>query len=254
MSAVQNQGADLELEITPDYQLALDAVERGDPYIFISGKAGTGKTTLISHLRKTIAGNVVVLAPTGVAALQVRGVTIHSFFRLPPRLIFPEEDIKPLRSSRERQLYKDIRLLIIDEISMVRADLVDAIDLFLRENGPQKGEPFGGIQVMFVGDLFQLPPVVSSSDMHILHERGYEGPYFFCAMALHRKEITMIELTKIFRQKDAHFAQLLNQIRINEDIEVALETINDACFAKAAEPDPLTITLTTTNASPIQST
>jgi ATP-dependent DNA helicase PIF1 len=90
MSAVQNQGADLELEITPDYQLALDAVERGDPYIFISGKAGTGKTTLISHLRKTIAGNVVVLAPTGVAALQVRGVTIHSFFRLPPRLIFPE--------------------------------------------------------------------------------------------------------------------------------------------------------------------
>ena len=248
MSAVQNQGADLELEITPDYQLALDAVERGDPYIFISGKAGTGKTTLISHLRKTIAGNVVVLAPTGVAALQVRGVTIHSFFRLPPRLIFPEEDIKPLRSSRERQLYKDIRLLIIDEISMVRADLVDAIDLFLRENGPQKGEPFGGIQVMFVGDLFQLPPVVSSSDMHILHERGYEGPYFFCAMALHRKEITMIELTKIFRQKDAHFAQLLNQIRINEDIEVALETINDACFAKAAEPDPMTITLTTTNA------
>ena len=248
MSAVQNQGADLELEITPDYQLAIDAVERGDPYIFISGKAGTGKTTLISHLRKTIAGNVVVLAPTGVAALQVRGVTIHSFFRLPPRLIFPEEDIKPLRSSRERQLYKDIRLLIIDEISMVRADLVDAIDLFLRENGPQKGEPFGGIQIMFVGDLFQLPPVVSSSDMHILHERGSEGPYFFCAMALHRKEITMIELTKIFRQKDAHFAQLLNQIRINEDIEVALETINDACFAKAAEPDPLTITLTTTNA------
>jgi len=248
MSVVEKQGADLELEITPDYQLALDAVERGDPYIFISGKAGTGKTTLISHLRKTLAGNVVVLAPTGVAALQVRGVTIHSFFRLPPRLIFPEEDIKPLRSSRERQLYKDIRLLIIDEISMVRADIVDAIDLFLRENGPQKGEPFGGIQVMFVGDLFQLPPVVSSSDMHILHERGYEGPYFFCAMALHRKEITMIELTKIFRQKDVHFAQLLNQIRINEDIEVALETINETCFAKAAEPDPLTITLTTTNA------
>jgi MoxR-like ATPase len=156
MSAVQNQGADLELEITPDYQLALDAVERGDPYIFISGKAGTGKTTLISHLRKTISGNVVVLAPTGVAALQVRGVTIHSFFRLPPRLIFPEEDIKPLRSSRERQLYKDIRLLIIDEISMVRADLVDAIDLFLRENGPKKGEPFGGIQIMFVGDLISI--------------------------------------------------------------------------------------------------
>ncbi|MDP3620572.1 MAG: AAA family ATPase, partial [Polynucleobacter sp.] len=237
-----------EIEITPDYQLALDAIERRDPYIFISGKAGTGKTTLISHLRKTVPGNVVVLAPTGVAALQVRGVTIHSFFRFPPRLIFPEEDIKPLRSARERQLYKDIRLLIIDEISMVRADVVDAIDLFLRENGPQKGMPFGGIPIMFVGDLFQLPPVVSSSDMQILHERGYDGPYFFCANALHRKEITMVELSKIFRQKDADFAGLLNQIRINEDIENALAILNGACHGKTEETDPLTITLTTTNA------
>lgn len=247
-SSLSNQSSDPELEITPDYQLALDAIERRDPYIFISGKAGTGKTTLISHLRKTVPGNVVVLAPTGVAALQVRGVTIHSFFRFPPRLIFPEEDIKPLRSSRERQLYKDIRLLIIDEISMVRADVVDAIDLFLRENGPQKGMSFGGIPVMFVGDLFQLPPVVSSSDMQILHERGYEGPYFFCANALHRKEITMVELSKIFRQKDVDFAGLLNQIRINEDIEHALAVLNSSCYGKAEESDPLTITLTTTNA------
>ena len=138
-----------EIEITPDYQAVIEAIERHDPYIFVSGKAGTGKTTLIGYLRETIPGNVVVVAPTGVAALQVKGVTIHSFFRLPPRLIFPEEDIKPLRDKR---LYKDIRLLIIDEISMVRADVVDAMDLFLRENGPQKGKPFGGIQVMFVGD------------------------------------------------------------------------------------------------------
>jgi hypothetical protein len=104
-----------DIEVTPDYQAVIDAIERRDPYIFVSGKAGTGKTTLIGYLRETISGNVVVVAPTGVAALQVKGVTIHSFFRLPPRLIFPEEDIKPLRDKR---LYKDIRLLIIDEISM----------------------------------------------------------------------------------------------------------------------------------------
>jgi len=233
------------IEITPEYQEVIDAIERHDPYIFVSGKAGTGKTTLIGYLREHIHGNVVVVAPTGVAALQVKGVTIHSFFRLPPRLIFPEEDIKPLKDKR---LYKDIRLLIIDEISMVRVDVVDAIDLFLRANGPQKSEPFGGIQVMFVGDLFQLPPVVSQADMQVLSERGYEGPYFFCANVLHRKDVTMVELSKIFRQKDVHFAGLLNQIRINQDIEEALDTLNTVCYETKKEADEQTITLTTTNA------
>jgi ATP-dependent exoDNAse (exonuclease V) alpha subunit len=233
------------IEITPEYQEVIDAIERHDPYIFVSGKAGTGKTTLIGYLRENIHGNIVVVAPTGVAALQVKGVTIHSFFRLPPRLIFPEEDIKPLKDKR---LYKDIRLLIIDEISMVRVDVVDAIDLFLRANGPQKSEPFGGIQVMFVGDLFQLPPVVSQTDMQVLSERGYEGPYFFCANALHRKDVTMVELSKIFRQKDAHFASLLNQIRINQDIDEALNILNAVCYETKKEIDEQTITLTTTNA------
>lgn len=233
------------IEITPEYQEVIDAIERHDPYIFVSGKAGTGKTTLVGYLREHISGNVVVVAPTGVAALQVKGVTIHSFFRLPPRLIFPEEDIKPLKDKR---LYKDIRLLIIDEISMVRADVIDAIDLFLRANGPHKSQPFGGIQVMFVGDLFQLPPVVSSADMQVLAERGYEGPYFFCAMALHRKDVTMVELSKIFRQKDAHFAGLLNQIRINQEIGEALNILNEQCYKNAAPVDEQTITLTTTNA------
>ena len=241
--------ANSEIEITPEYEAVMEAIARGDPYIFVSGKAGTGKTTLIGYLRENLAGNVVVLAPTGVAALQVRGVTIHSFFRFPPRLIFPEEDIKVLRDKR---LYEGMRLLIIDEISMVRADLIDAMDLFLRANGPKRGEPFGGIQVMFVGDLFQLPPVVRSEDMEILRERGYEGAYFFCAMALHRKAVTMIELQKIFRQKDGEFTQMLNQIRLNEDIDATLERLNAQCFQSATtakqDLDPLSITLTTTNA------
>ena len=234
-----------ELEITQDYRNVINAIEREDPFIFVSGKAGTGKTTLIGYLRENISGNVVVLAPTGVAALQVKGVTIHSFFRFPPRLIFPEEDIK---SVRDKRIYQDINLLIIDEISMVRADIIDAIDLFLRENGPKRGKPFGGIQVVFVGDLFQLPPVISSSDMTILSERGYDGPYFFCAMALHRKEVSMVELQKIFRQKDGEFTGILNRIRINEDVEDALLELNSQCYGVETDPDPLTITLTTTNA------
>ena len=234
-----------DLEITQDYRNVIHAIEREDPFIFVSGKAGTGKTTLIGYLRENIAGNVVVLAPTGVAALQVKGVTIHSFFRFPPRLIFPEEDIK---SVRDKRIYQDIQLLIIDEISMVRADIVDAIDLFLRENGPKRGKQFGGVQVVFVGDLFQLPPVITGGDMAILNERGYDGPYFFCAMALHRKEVTMVELQKIFRQTDGEFTQMLNRIRINEGVEDALAELNSQCYGVQKDPDPLTITLTTTNA------
>lgn len=156
-----------EIEVTPDYEEVIKAINAHDPFIFVSGKAGTGKTTLIGYLRDKVAGNVVVVAPTGVAALQVKGATIHSFFRLPPRIIFPEEDIKVVK---DRRMYEGIRLLIIDEISMVRADIVDAIDLFLRANGPQQGKPFGGVQIMFVGDLFQLPPVINTSEMELLRE------------------------------------------------------------------------------------
>jgi len=233
-----------EIEITPDYQAVISAIDANDPLIFISGKAGTGKTTLIGYLRDKVSGNVVVVAPTGVAALQVKGVTIHSFFHLPPRIIFPKEDIKIVKDKR---MYEGIRLLIIDEISMVRADIIDAIDLFLRANGPKQGKPFGGIQVMFVGDLFQLPPVVTDSDMELLKDRGYDEAFFFNAMALSGKKMTMIELKKIFRQKDKQFTDILNQIRVNEDIEEAIEILNRECYPKEGDERPYAITLTTTN-------
>ncbi|MBU3543762.1 AAA family ATPase [Polynucleobacter sp. MWH-Mekk-B1] len=234
-----------EIEVTPDYLEVIKAIDAHDPFIFVSGKAGTGKTTLIGYLREKVAGNVVVVAPTGVAALQVRGVTIHSFFRLPPRIIFPEEDIKTVK---DRRMYEGIRLLIIDEISMVRADIVDAIDLFLRINGPQQGKPFGGVQVMFVGDLFQLPPVINTIEMALLRDRGYEQAHFFNAMALTGKEMTMIELQKIFRQKDKQFVDILNHIRVNEDIDEAIEILNRECYEKYASDSSYAITLTTTNA------
>lgn len=233
------------IEITPDYREVFEAIERRDPFIFVSGRAGTGKTTLVTHLRDTLDGNVVVVAPTGVAALQVRGVTIHSFFKFPPRLIFPEEDIKKLK---DRRLYSKIRLLIIDEVSMVRADIVDAIDLFLRVNGPKEGVPFGGVQVLFVGDLFQLPPVVRSEELEVLRSRSYEAPYFFHAMALHRQELTCIELKKIYRQKDAEFTALLNDIRVDRNISAALEILNSTCYSDQDSLNDHAITLTTNNA------
>ena len=232
------------IEITPEYEAVLTAISRKDPFIFISGRAGTGKTTLVNYLRNELKEQVAVVAPTGVAALQVRGVTIHSFFRFPPRLIFPENDIKKLK---DRRLYNKLGILIIDEISMVRADMIDAIDMFLRVNGPREGKPFGGIQVIFVGDLFQLPPVVRHEEMEVLRERGYDAAYFFNAQVLHRSELTYIELMKIFRQKDKAFTDLLNQIRMNQGAETALKMINDACFHPGMSGDQQAITLTTTN-------
>ena len=232
------------IEITPEYELVLKAISRGDSYIFISGRAGTGKTTLVNYLRSQLTEQVVVVAPTGVAALQVRGVTIHSFFRFPPRLIFPETDIKKLK---DRRLYNKLGVLIIDEISMVRADMVDAIDMFLRVNGPREGRPFGGVQVIFVGDLFQLPPVVRSEEMEVLRDRGYDAAYFFNAKALDRNEITYVELKKIFRQKDEYFTNLLNQVRMNQNTQNAIQSMNEACYRPNIASDSEAITLTTTN-------
>lgn len=231
-------------EITPEYQTVFDAIARQDPFIFISGRAGTGKTTLVNYLRQHLTEQVAVVAPTGVAALQVRGVTIHSFFRFPPRLIFPETDIKKLK---DRRLYNKLGILIIDEISMVRADMIDAIDMFLRVNGPREGKPFGGVQIIFVGDLLQLPPVVRQEEMAVLRERGYEAAYFFNAQILHRQELTYIELKKIFRQKDQFFTQLLHQIRLNQEVGSALQTINQSCYHPQDGGDYQAITLTTTN-------
>jgi ATP-dependent DNA helicase PIF1 len=232
------------IEITSEYEAVLAAIARKDPYIFISGRAGTGKTTLVNYLRNHLQEQVAVVAPTGVAALQVRGMTIHSFFRFPPRLIFPEDDIKKLK---DRRLYNKLGILIIDEISMVRADMVDAIDMFLRVNGPREGRPFGGVQIIFVGDLFQLPPVVRQEEMQVLLERGYDAAFFFNAQVLHRTEMTCIELRKIFRQKDKAFTDLLNQIRMNQGADAAIRIINETCYRPREGGDFQAITLTTTN-------
>ncbi|MCJ7796271.1 MAG: AAA family ATPase, partial [Thermoleophilia bacterium] len=152
-----------DIIVSADYERILGLLEKGTPVVFVTGNAGTGKTTLIRYLRRTLNKRMVVVAPTGVAALNIDGVTIHSFFRRPPK-IHEERDIRRLADGH---LYQALDLLVIDEISMVRCDLLDSIDLFLRKNRSNHA-PFGGVQLLLVGDLFQLPPVVPEHEGVVL--------------------------------------------------------------------------------------
>ncbi len=234
------------IEINPEFSKALEVMERGNRHAFITGKAGTGKSTLLDHFRRTTGKQVAVLAPTGVAALNIQGQTIHSFFGFKPN-ITPEK-VKKM-SGREGQLYKEFKTVIIDEISMVRADLLDCIEKFLRLNGPKRKEWFGGVQMIFVGDLYQLPPVVTPGEKEIFTHR-YESPYFFSAQVFKEKSFSMefVELEKVYRQTEEDFIELLNSIRNRTCTDDDIEKLNRNC---RPDPDPeeegFYITLTTTN-------
>lgn len=230
------------ITITEEYLKVKGLLDAGCKMVFVSGKAGTGKSTLIHYLRHTYKGNVVVVAPTGVAALNVNGVTLHSYFQLPPRII-AETEVKEVK---DRKLYTRLDLLIVDEISMVRVDLIDAMDVFLRKNGRDEGQPFGGTQVLLVGDMFQLPPVVTSQEQAVLDERRYSSPYFFSAKCLEHFDMASVELTEIFRQRDPEFTRLLNNIRVAENLEEMVSALNASCTT--GDADSSVITLTCTNA------
>ena len=230
-----------DIEITDEYQKVEALIDAGEPLIFVTGKAGTGKSTLIQYLRDTVRGNCVVLAPTGVAAMNIRGATIHSFFRFPPRML-TDADATEVKFKKP---YKRLDLLILDEISMVRADVLDAIDRFLRRNGPDGNRAFGGIQVLMVGDLHQLPPVVSNQDERMRFNTEYETPFFFSSRALADIEIAPVELTKVFRQQDPHFIELLNQVRLGAPASEVLGQINTRVTPRA-DANHETV-LTTTN-------
>ena len=231
-----------EIEITEEYKTVKTLLEEDVPIVFVSGKAGTGKTTLIRYLLRVLSKKTVIVAPTGVAALNVQGVTIHSFFRFPPRVIHPDD----INEVQDRRLYKKLELLIIDEISMVRADQIDGIDTFLRLNGSDSSKPFGGVQLLLVGDLFQLPPVVTSEEEVALQH--YASPYFFSAKALEELHLVPVELSKIYRQTDPDFTDMLNKIRVAEDLEVVIPRINNSCLDPDQKRDTI-LTLTSTNAS-----
>ena len=210
------------IRITAEYKKVKRLLSDGAPVVFVTGKAGTGKSTLVHHLRNTIKGNCVIVAPTGVAAMNIQGATIHSFFRFPPRtLVAP--DAREVAYSRP---YKTLDLIIVDEVSMVRADVLDAIDRFMRLNGPCADLPFGGVQVLLVGDLHQLPPVVASTEDAQYFATEYESPFFFSSHVFAQAEVQGVELTRIFRQKDKRFIDILNSIRLGCPTSDLLDEMN----------------------------
>ncbi|MFT0861523.1 ATP-dependent DNA helicase [Ancylobacter sp. G4_0304] len=202
----------------------LSVVQAGAPVIMVLGGAGTGKTTFLHALRRHGGSRQAFLAPTGVAALQLGGQTIHSFFGLPPRLIDPEQ-VKP--RSQKRTLMKKLERLVIDEISMVRADVLDAVDRSLRiaRGNP---EPFGGVQVVLVGDFLQLPPVVPTTERELLGHLGYEGPFAFDARVLTEVDVARLPFTKVYRQSDADFVAHLAALRAGRGVMDAVDAINAA--------------------------
>ena len=235
-----------KIEINTQFQRAIQSMEDGDRSLFITGKAGTGKSTLLSHFCSHSKKKPVVLAPTGVAALNVKGQTIHSFFNFYVD-VTPQKIRDKKAKPRNPKLYKKLQTIIIDEVSMVRADLLDCIDVFLRMYGPQMMQPFGGVQMIFIGDLYQLPPVVSSQEREIF-STYYPTPYFFSAQALQDTQLEIIELEKVYRQKDQKFVNLLNKIRNNSVNDADIKLLNSRHSKDdAPSTDGYCITLTTTN-------
>ena len=211
------------MTLTPEVKAALAVLESAeDPVVFLTGRAGTGKSTLLRYFRATTAQKLVVLAPTGVAAVNVQGQTIHSFFRFGPDITV---DKVRTRHDRERLLFKQIQAIVIDEMSMVRADLLDCIDAFLRLNGPEPHRPFGGIRMLFVGDLYQLPPVVPPEE-EPLFRTYYASPYFFDARVFRVCALRRVELTTVFRQRDPHFVAILDAIRTSAMTAPQLARLN----------------------------
>lgn len=221
--------------------------------LFITGRAGTGKSTLLRWIAAQQQGKCVVVAPTGISAINIGGVTIHSFFGLPAKPLGPQDpDIKRFgKNSPKGKLLQKTEWIIIDEISMVRADLLDAIDFSLRLNTEQLHLPFGGKKMIFIGDLFQLEPVVQNSELEqVMFSQYYDTPYFFSAKVFEQFDFRLLELTKVHRQSDPYFINLLDSIRLNEagqaELEALNERVNSPSFDSAEE---YTIVLTTTNAS-----
>ena len=186
-----------KFELTDEFKNTYNLINKTDKNLFITGKAGSGKSTLLEYFRQNTNKNHAILAPTGITAIKAKGKTIHSFFKYPARFI-TKEDVKILR---DRNLLNRLETLLIDESSMIRADIFDAIDLSLKRNRKNK-KPFGGVQIVLFGDLLQLSPIVSSAEKEVVEKFYPEGEYFFNAKCFDSEKFETIELSKIFRQTD----------------------------------------------------
>ncbi|HZK04606.1 MAG TPA: AAA family ATPase [Actinomycetaceae bacterium] len=235
------------IELTDEFVTALDHLDAGK-HLFLTGKAGTGKSTLVRHFMEATERNVIVVAPTGVAALNVDGYTIHRLFSFGPG--FTEERVRDPRYFPRRfgKSLKALDTLIIDEASMVRADLFDALAVALERFGPRPGQPFGGVQIVLVGDLYQLPPVVDDGEGEFFTTR-YSTPYFFSADCFGANEFQLAQLTRVFRQAgDARLIDILNAIREGSIDEHGRAVLNSCTQTGFSPPeDEFWLTLTTTN-------
>ncbi|MEJ5964150.1 ATP-dependent DNA helicase [Pedobacter immunditicola] len=241
------------------FDKVLSFIDYTNQHIFLTGKAGTGKTTLLKRVKETSSKKMVVVAPTGVAAMNAKGTTINSFFQLPPGSFFPgdisfenlqsgilsiQSVVSNLSYSKDKiNLFNELELLIIDEVSMVRCDLLDVIDAILR-SVRKNNAAFGGVQLLLIGDLYQLPPVTKREDWSFLN-KAYASPYFFEAFVVRRTPVLQIELTTVFRQTEPEFINILNDIRNNQINEEGLALLNqryDPLFSASAEWNPIIIT------------
>lgn len=230
-----------DIKLTSEFEKAFESLEYTGQNVFITGKAGTGKSTFLDYFRKHTKKNIVVVAPTGVSALNVRGQTIHSFFGLEPRFI----DVSAIGKRRNRKTYQQIDLVIIDEISMVRADVMDGIEKVLRINGPQQGTPFGGVQICVIGDLFQLPPVITGEEEEYFN-RFYNSPFFFDAHSFDMDDFELVRFNNIFRQEDDDFINTLNRVRVGQKHAEILNFLNER-YGVDLEEYESSVTLCSTN-------
>ena len=233
----------MDYQLTKTAEIAVRYVNSTDRPVFLTGKAGSGKTTLLHYIIKNTHKVAAVAAPTGIAAINAKGVTLHSLLHLPFGTFIPEN--MPLNpgdffgqwntpksflsqfkmASAKRNLLRSLELLIIDEVSMLRADLLDCIDLVLRTVRKNSQRPFGGLQILFIGDLNQLPPIIKNSEWDLLR-KFYDSAYFFEALALRQTPLVYIELDKIFRQSDPKFLDILNRLRDNKLTEEDIGVLN----------------------------
>lgn len=255
-----------DFTLTPEFKSAFELMENTQDTIFLTGRAGTGKSTLLSYFRQNSKKNIAVVSPTGIAAMNIGGQTIHSFFDFPLTYIDPQA----IHSSRKlKAIYENIETIVVDEISMVRADMLDGMDKALRVN-KNSTQLFGGVQMIFIGDLFQLPPVVADDNSKRYLAERYDTPYFFSAKVFSQSDqadifdkpfidnLRYVELESIFRQKDIDFKNVLNRIRVGKVEEQDLDLLNTRLIhipfnvantgvqhVESLQTEP--ITLTTTN-------
>ena len=232
--------------VDPDnkyFQAALFLARDTSENIFLTGKAGTGKTTFLRYIQRELNKTILTVAPTGVAAINAGGMTVHSLFQIAPG-VYPPDDARLQRQARpgdpdrtnifthfrygeeRRELLQKADMIVMDEISMVRCDLLDTVDVLLRTFGGDRNRPFGGKQMLFIGDAFQLPPVARDEEWDLLAPH-YESPFFFSARSFRAAAPRLIELQKIYRQTDRRFVDLLNRVRIDQPREADLDTLNE---------------------------